>query len=62
MAKPKITVYQDAGGEWRWRLQAGNNRIVADSSEGYTRRCDARYAVYRVAKMFISHPRLEIEQ
>ena len=28
--------YQNAKGEWRWRLQAANGRIVADSGESYT--------------------------
>lgn len=27
--------YQDKHGEWRWRIVAANNRIVADSGEGY---------------------------
>jgi uncharacterized protein YegP (UPF0339 family) len=35
-----FTVYKDARGEWRWRLESANNRIVADSSEGYANRAD----------------------
>ena len=31
-------VYEDASGEWRWRLVAGNGRIIADSGEGYVDR------------------------
>lgn len=27
--------YQDASGEWRWKLKAANGRILADSGEGY---------------------------
>ena len=27
--------YKDSKGEWRWRLKAGNGRIIADSGEGY---------------------------
>jgi uncharacterized protein len=27
--------YQDQKGEWRWRLQATNGRIIVDSAEGY---------------------------
>ena len=27
----KIEIYQDAAGEWRWRLKARNGRIVAMS-------------------------------
>lgn len=45
--KPYLEVYQDASGEWRWRCIAGNEKIVADSGEGYTREEDA----VRAAKM-----------
>lgn len=34
----KIEFYEDVKGEWRWRLVARNGRVVADSSESYTRR------------------------
>src|SRR5690349_1561731 len=30
--------YQDSAREYRWRLRAANNRIVADSAEGYSTR------------------------
>ncbi|MCY4369925.1 MAG: DUF1508 domain-containing protein [bacterium] len=34
--------YRDAAGEWRWRFKAPNNKIMADSGEGYEslRSCD----------------------
>jgi uncharacterized protein YegP (UPF0339 family) len=28
-------VYQDKGGEYRWRLRAQNTQVLATSSEGY---------------------------
>ncbi|UWG47788.1 DUF1508 family protein [Halanaeroarchaeum sp. HSR-CO] len=28
-------VYEDAGGQWRWRLRHDNGNIIADSGEGY---------------------------
>ncbi len=31
----KFVIYQDKKKEWRWRLVAANNLIVADSGEGY---------------------------
>lgn len=34
-------VYQDKGGEWRWRLKARNGRVIADSAEGYVDQDDA---------------------
>lgn len=36
-----VEVYRDADGQWRWRRQALNNRIVATSGEGYHNRDDA---------------------
>lgn len=36
----EFEIYQDAAGEWRWRLQAANNRIIANSGEGYTNKND----------------------
>lgn len=42
-------VYQDKGGEWRWRLVAANGRTVATSGEGYTRKADA----LRAARAFL---------
>jgi uncharacterized protein YegP (UPF0339 family) len=36
----RITVYNAKDG-WRWRMQAPNHRIVAESGEAYTRRASA---------------------
>lgn len=33
-------VYQDSRKEWRWRLKADNNKIIADSGEGYINKQD----------------------
>lgn len=38
-------VYQDRANQWRWRLFAGNNRIIADSSEGYHNKQDCLHAI-----------------
>lgn len=40
----KFVIYKDARGEWRWRLKSANNRIVADSGEGYETRHGAERA------------------
>jgi uncharacterized protein YegP (UPF0339 family) len=37
----KISVYKDAKGEWRWKIQSSNNRTIAASSESYKNRKDA---------------------
>ena len=49
MKTPTITIYEDTNFEWRWRLQAVNGRIIADSGEGYL---EKRGAV-RAAKSMI---------
>lgn len=42
--------YEDAAGEWRWRLVAGNGKIIADSAEGYASRSNAMRAWRRVLR------------
>lgn len=34
----RFHMYVDQSGQFRWRLVDGNNRIVADGSEGYVSR------------------------
>jgi uncharacterized protein YegP (UPF0339 family) len=46
----KFTVYQDIAGYWRWRFQASNGRIVADSAESYYNRADAEHGI-RIVKI-----------
>ncbi|WP_239685591.1 YegP family protein [Halolamina pelagica] len=41
-------LYEDRGGEFRWRLRHDNGNVVADAGEGYSRRRDARAALERV--------------
>lgn len=38
-------VYKDTAGQWRWRFVAGNNRIIAVSSESYWNKSDCLAAV-----------------
>ena len=44
----EFEVYEDNAGEYRWRLLGGNDRILADSGEGYTEKREAEAAVERV--------------
>ena len=44
--KPRFQVYKAADG-WRWRLLAGNNKVIA-SGEAHTRERDARRAAANV--------------
>lgn len=43
-ARRTFQVYEDAAGEWRWRLVAGNNEVIA-SGEGYRDRHACLHAV-----------------
>jgi uncharacterized protein YegP (UPF0339 family) len=38
-------MYKDTSGQWRWRLISANNRIIADSAEGYWHKQDCRAAI-----------------
>jgi uncharacterized protein len=40
-----FTIYVDANRQWRWRLQAANNRIIANSGESYHNRADCLAAI-----------------
>jgi uncharacterized protein YegP (UPF0339 family) len=51
----KLTYYKDSANEWRWRIQAENNRIIADSGEGYKNRVDCEHAV-DLLKQFFKEP------
>lgn len=37
--------FEDKTGQWRWRLVAGNGRIVADSAEGYATEANVDRAI-----------------
>jgi uncharacterized protein YegP (UPF0339 family) len=41
-------LFQDAAGEWRWRLVAPNGNIVADSGEGYASKQGAKRGIRSV--------------
>lgn len=41
----RYKVYKDARGEWRWRLLAANNQIIATSGEGYQNKQDCLSAI-----------------
>ncbi len=48
----KIAYYKDERGEWRWRLRAENNEIIAASSEGYKHFTDARKNIQDINNFF----------
>ena len=52
----EFEVYRDNAGEYRWRLQANNNEIVADSNEGYTTKASCLNGIEVVRKIADSAP------
>jgi uncharacterized protein len=46
----KVVIYRDSRKEWRWRIQARNNRIVGDSAEGYKNKSHALAMVDAILK------------
>ena len=45
VARRAFQVYEDSAGEWRWRLVAGNGRIIAASGEGYRDKQDCLHGI-----------------
>ncbi len=46
----KFELYQDAKGEFRWRLLATNGQIIANGGEGYKTKASARSGIESVKK------------
>jgi hypothetical protein len=46
----KFQIFKDARGEFRWRLRAGNNEIIATSGEGYKAKADCEHGVELVKR------------
>ena len=44
-------LYRDRQQAYRWRLRAGNNRVIADSGEGYSRKTDCEHGIDLVRRM-----------
>lgn len=40
-----FSLYVDTNRQWRWRLVAGNGRIIANAGEGYYNREDCLSAI-----------------
>ena len=47
----KFMLYKDRAKQWRWRIVAGNGRIVAVSGEGFCSKRNARRSVKRVNRI-----------
>ncbi len=44
----KFVIYKDSGGNYRWRLVAGNGQTVASSGEAFDSKSNARRAAENV--------------
>ena len=44
------------GGQWRWRLLAANNKIIADSGKSYHNESDCRHGISLVMSTSILTP------
>lgn len=42
---PSYFIYKDKAGEYRWRYNAVNGRIIADSGEGYNTKADCKRGI-----------------
>lgn len=47
----EFELYKDNAGEFRWRLQAENNEIIADSAEGYVNKSDCEHGIALVRSL-----------
>jgi uncharacterized protein YegP (UPF0339 family) len=47
-SQASFELYEDSGGEYRWRLRHDNGNVIADSGEGYASRSNAKRAMERV--------------
>lgn len=52
----EFEVYKDKAGEYRWRLQANNNEVVADSNESYTTKASCLNGIEVVRKIAETAP------
>lgn len=47
----QFVLYKDNKGEWRWRLLAANQKVIADSAEGYKQKSDCIHGARLVASI-----------
>jgi len=50
--KSKLETYEDAAGDWRWRLKSSNGRIIANGGEAFHSKSSCRSSWSNVAGVF----------
>ncbi|EFW91915.1 hypothetical protein ZOD2009_10570 [Haladaptatus paucihalophilus DX253] len=61
-AQATFEVYEDHGGEWRWRLVHRNGNIIADGGEGYSSKQAAKNGIKSVKRNTLGAPVEESER
>lgn len=56
-----FSMYKDAKKEWRWRFIADNQKIIADSAEGYKNRQDCINAIKLIQSNAATTPIYDID-
>lgn len=56
---PRFELFRDAAGEWRWRLVASNEEIIATSGEGYSSKQGAQRCIRSVKR---GAPEADVEE
>ena len=46
----KFEIYQDTTGDFRWRFQSNNGKILAISGEGYINRPNCEHAIILIKR------------
>ncbi len=46
----KFEIYQDVAGDYRWRFQSNNGKILAVSGEGYINRANCEHAIILIKR------------
>lgn len=46
----KFEIYQDTAGDFRWRFQSNNGKILAVSVEGYNNRANCEHAIILIKR------------
>lgn len=62
MTEATITVYEDEGGQWRWRLDLGNGQTFASSGEAFHSRDNAHRAAGRLAELIVEEGAVTITE
>jgi uncharacterized protein YegP (UPF0339 family) len=61
-SQARFELYEDTGGEWRWRLRHRNGNLIASSGEGYTRKHNAQKGMASVRRNALGATTLLIER